>query len=155
MPTDDDFLLAHTTFWNELLDALDDFSRSHDRLRRSTPAWLEPDKEQVKEINRQINEKFIPRLNAILNDADAAQDFMEENVIEVNITNQLQLRDEILFVWSHITGNNLIFTRNSFSGPTEKYVPLSGPDENGIIRRIDHEKRFATTTLSFLEEEKA
>lgn len=136
------FLIAKTDFWKGLLSAIDDFKRAYEAMRDSAPRGAKANHEAIT--------PFISQVVGILHDQGATRDFMRINNIEVTKENFIQLREEMLFIWSQLTGNNLVFTRNTPGGSAaEIYVPLAGPDKNGLIQWIDHGQRLAETEKQF------
>lgn len=134
------FLLANTDFRRELLKAIDDFKREYAKHSPKTATTM----------YQELNTTFIPQVVAILNNQESTLSFMKNNNLEVTRENFIQLREEMLFVWSQLTGNNLVFTRNTPGGSAaEIYVPLAGPDKNGLIQWLDHGQRLAETESEF------
>jgi L-asparaginase/Glu-tRNA(Gln) amidotransferase subunit D len=138
---DKEFLIAHTPFWNELLIAIRRWRDGITMLRDGkTPEDLTYQTE-LEELNGKVIEPFVLRLNSILNNAQELATFAQENNINIqNSSNAAQLKNELLFIWSELTGNNLL-TTTSGSGPSEIYIPLVEPDQDGIIQRINYTSR--------------
>ncbi len=134
---DEEFLIAGTPFYNNLLAAIRTWKSAITALREGKRPDDPVYKSGVEELNKSLIEQFVSRLVLILNNAQEMAAFAEENGIVLDSSTAIQLRSELLFIWSQLTGNNLLHTNNTHGNTlSEIYIPLVEPDHDGRIQKI-------------------